>query len=89
MAVVHIPEEEAAKDLKSLLARALRGEDVVIDASSASVRLVPEPKRRTAAEALAILKELPGERAEMDEDFARDVMNFRKRHPESLGSKWK
>ncbi|HEY5331772.1 MAG TPA: hypothetical protein VIJ79_17975 [Acidobacteriaceae bacterium] len=88
MAVLHIPEEEAAKDLKSLLARALRGEQVVIDASSASVRLVPEPKTRTVAEALAILERLPGERAEMDEDFARDVMNFRKCHPESLGSKW-
>jgi hypothetical protein len=88
MAIVHIPEEEAAKDLKSLLVRVLRGENVVIDTSSASVRLVPEPKPRTVAEALAILEQLPGERAEMDEDFARDVMNFRKRHPESLGSKW-
>jgi hypothetical protein len=91
MAVIHIPEEEAAKNLGSLVTRASRGDEIVIDGPSTSARLVANgpPKTRTGAEILEIYDNLPGERGVMDEDFARDVMEFRRRHPESLdSSKW-
>jgi antitoxin (DNA-binding transcriptional repressor) of toxin-antitoxin stability system len=75
MAVIHIPEEEAAKDLGNLLARVTRGDEIVIDGATTSVRLIPEgsPKGRTGAEMLAILNSLPGERAVIDDDFAADI----------------
>jgi hypothetical protein len=91
MAVIHIPEEEASKDLSALLKKVALGDEVVIDGAATSARLIQEkiPRGRTVAQMRAILESLPGERGYMDEDFARDVLNFRKRHPESLdGSKW-
>jgi hypothetical protein len=91
MAVIHIPEEEAAKNLKSVLARAELGEDIAIDGSNSSFRLVPSTRRspRSGTEILKMFADLPGERGIMDEDFARDVRSFREGHPESLdSSKW-
>jgi antitoxin (DNA-binding transcriptional repressor) of toxin-antitoxin stability system len=91
MAVIHIPEEEATKDLKALLARVAQGDEFVIDGATTSFRLVPSTpmKPRTGAEMLEILANLPGERGVMDEDFARDVRSFREGHPESLdSSRW-
>jgi len=90
MAVIHIPEEEAAKTLSDLIKRVRLGEEFVIDGSNSSARLVADiPRGRTAAEMIAILDKLPGEREVMDEDFARDVRSFRERHSgESLGAKW-
>jgi hypothetical protein len=91
MAVIHISEEEAAKELGSLVKRVSQGDEFVIDGPTSSAKLVPNgpPTARTGAEIIAILEGLPGVRGVMDEDFARDIMDFRKRHPESLdGSKW-
>lgn len=91
MAVIHIPEEEAVKDFGSVLTKHHAGDSIVIDGPNRSLRLVPNysPKPRTGQEILEIYEKLPGERGFMDEDFARDVMDFRKRHPESLdSSKW-
>jgi len=91
MAVIHISEEEAAKNLGSLVTRAAQGDDIVIDGPTSSAKLVAHgrPKPRSGAEILAILESLPGERGVMDADFARDVRQFRENHPESLdGSKW-
>lgn len=91
MAVIHIPEEEAARDLKGLLARTQLGEDIVIDGPTASFRLIQTPpvRPRNGAEILELYRSLPGERGVMDEDFARDVRSFRQGHPESLdSSKW-
>ena len=91
MAVIHIPEEEAAKELGSLINRASRGDEFVIDGPTSSARLVSNGphKARTGAEIIAILDSLPDVSGVMDDDFARDVMEFRKRHPESLdSSKW-
>jgi antitoxin (DNA-binding transcriptional repressor) of toxin-antitoxin stability system len=90
MAVIHIPEEEAAKDLSGLMAKVARGDEIVIKGVSMSARLIPErPKGRTGKEMLEILANLPGERGIMDEDFAPDVRSFRERHREPLDStKW-
>ncbi len=91
MAAIHIPEAEAAKDLRLVLARAEQGEEIVIDSPTASFRLsrATPIKPRSGAEILKAFASLPGERGVMDEDFARDVRSLRERHPESLdSSKW-
>jgi hypothetical protein len=91
MAVIHIPEEEAVKDFDSVLTKHHAGDGIVIDGPASSAKLVANgrPKVRTVADILEIYDNLPGERGVMDEDFARDVLEFRKRHPESLdSSKW-
>ena len=91
MSVVHITEEEAAKNLGSLVTRASQGDEIVIAGPTSSARLISNGPLlgRTGAEIIAILDTLPDVRGVMDDDFARDVMDFRKRHPESLdGSKW-
>jgi hypothetical protein len=91
MAVIHIPEAEAARDLGSLMKKVALGDEIIIDGTTSSARLVLEPKvrLRTVGEALAVLDALPGERAHMDADFARDIRSFRERHAgESLGQKW-
>jgi len=90
MSVIHIPAEEASKDLDDLMSKALRGDEVLIEGSTAYFKLVPHgPIPRTGAEILARIAARPGPRGIMDPDFARDIRSFRERHPESLdGSKW-
>jgi len=90
MAVIHIPEEEAARDLSSLLARVAEGDEIVIEGPHHSARLVFEesPKARSGTEILKILARLP-RRSPVDDEFAHDVMSFRERHSEPLdSSKW-
>lgn len=75
---IHIPEEEAARNLSKVLERALAGEEVLIRHGEKEVRLVPEPKhhgRRTIAESLAILDEIDRTEglAVMDAEFAADM----------------
>jgi hypothetical protein len=82
MALVHISEEEALRDFGAVLTRAKGGEDIMIDAPDVPLMISRRrgPRLRTGEEMLAILKSLPGERGYVDEDFARDVMDFRERH---------
>lgn len=79
MATVHIPENEAARDLPGLLARVRAGEEVVIekDASPAVVlRVASEPRGRLLSDSIALAeahaKELGFEPA-MDPAFASDL----------------
>jgi len=89
MSVIHISEEEAVRDFADVLSHVDEGNGVVIERKDSQLELVPRPRMRTVKESLAILDALPGERGFMDEEFARDVRNFRARHPESLdSSKW-
>ncbi len=90
MAVIHIPEAEAAKDLGSLMKKVALGDEIVIDGASVSARLVPDkPVLRTGAEIRKRLDAMSGPRSVMTPDFADDIRSFRERHPESLdGSKW-
>jgi hypothetical protein len=47
------------------------------------------PILRTVGEAVAMLRQLPGERGVMDEEFARDVRQFREVQAESIdSSRW-
>jgi hypothetical protein len=90
MAVIHIPEEEAAKDLGSLMKKAALGDEILIEGTTENFRLVPDrPRLRTGAEILERLAAIPGSPAVMDTDFANDIRNFRERHAsESFGDKW-
>src|SRR5665213_2421656 len=77
MSVVHISEEEAVRDFAEVLSHIDEGKEVVIERKGSRLELVPKPRMRTVGEARAILASLPGERGVMDEEFARDVRNFR------------
>jgi hypothetical protein len=74
MAIIHIPEE-AAKNFGTLILRVQHGDEIVIEGSNASVRMVMDsrPKARTGAEILELLSKLPGERPVMDDSFADDI----------------
>jgi hypothetical protein len=90
MAVIHIPEEEAAKDLSSLMKKVALGDEILIEGKMANFRLLPDkPRLRTGAEILERLAAIPGPPAVMDEEFANDIRSFRERHAgESFGDKW-
>jgi antitoxin (DNA-binding transcriptional repressor) of toxin-antitoxin stability system len=78
MAVVHIPEAEAARNLAGIMARVYAGEEIVIDSGSLTVAIVPSaiPPRRSVADCIALAKKQEqetGESPALDPDFAADV----------------
>jgi antitoxin (DNA-binding transcriptional repressor) of toxin-antitoxin stability system len=78
MAIVHISENEAARDLSRIMARVAAGEEVIIDNGVLAVALVPSPvpSRRSISDCIALAKEhemSPGETPALDPDFAADV----------------
>lgn len=78
MAVIHISEADAARDLPGLLARVRAGAEIVIesDAHPAAVLRAAEPPRRSIEECIALAKkheEETGEAPVLDPDFAADV----------------
>lgn len=77
MAVIHIPEAEAARDFAGVIARVTAGEEVVIDTEagrSVAIRAVEEPRVRTLSDFVQWREE---HRHLVDEDFARDVEEAR------------
>lgn len=79
MAVTHIAETEAARDLAGLLARVRAGEEIVIERESSPavvLRVADEPRGRLLSESIALAeahaKEL-GYEPRMDPDFAADL----------------
>jgi antitoxin (DNA-binding transcriptional repressor) of toxin-antitoxin stability system len=79
MAVIHIPENEAARDLPGLLARVRAGEEIVIEkeaSPSVVLRVAVEPRGRLLSESIALAeahaKEL-GYEPSMDPEFAADL----------------
>jgi len=78
MAVVHISDTDAARDLAGIMARVCAGEEVIIDNGTLAVALVPSaiPARRTVSECIALAKkheQETGEAPALDPDFAADV----------------
>jgi antitoxin (DNA-binding transcriptional repressor) of toxin-antitoxin stability system len=78
MAVVHISETEAARNLSGLMARVIAGEEVIIDNGVLAVALVPSrvPSRRSISDCIALAKKHEMESDEvptLDPDFAADV----------------
>jgi len=84
MAVIHISESEAARDLANAMARVYAGEEVIIDNGKLTVAMVstPVPPRRSIADCIALLPE--DSTAVIDEGFARDVMEAVEAHREPL-----
>jgi antitoxin (DNA-binding transcriptional repressor) of toxin-antitoxin stability system len=78
MAVIHISEAEAARDLPSLLAQVRAGAEIVIesDARPAAVLKAAVSPRRSISESIALAKrheQETGEAPVLDADFADDV----------------
>lgn len=92
MAVIHISEAEAARDLPALLARVRAGAEVVIesDTQPAAVLRAAEPPRRSISEAIALAeartREL-GYEPVMDAEFAADLEEIvRNRKPRNTSA---
>ena len=84
--VIHISEEEAARDFAGLMARVRAGAEVVIETEGGKLPVAvihsPAPPRRTISECIALLPE--DSTAVMDADFARDVEAAIESHREPL-----
>lgn len=78
MAVIHISEAEAARDLTGIMLRVNAGDEVIIDNGKMAVAMVPMsfPSRRSVSECIALAKnheEETGEAPVLDADFGADV----------------
>ena len=84
--VIHISEEDAARDFAGLMARVRAGAEVVIETEGGKLPVAvihsPAPPRRTISESIALLPE--DSTAVMDADFARDVEAAIESHREPL-----
>jgi len=77
------------KDFGAVLSMLHAGDSIVIEGANRRSRLISDPlfTGKTVAEILTLLPE--HSEGVPDEDFAADVAEFRKRHPESLdASRW-
>jgi hypothetical protein len=76
MAVIHISEKEAARDLPAVLAKVRAGNLVEIDSGSESFAVVAKgdaiPPRRSLDEAIRMSEER-GSRVLLDDDFGDDM----------------
>ncbi len=92
MAIVHISEVEAARDLAGLLAKVRAGEDIRIASGSETFTIVPAEavpvKLRSASEILASLKKR-GSTVTLPPGFADDVEEgIRSHEHETLRNPW-
>jgi hypothetical protein len=91
MATIRISEAEAIRDIAGLLARAYKGEEIVIEKDAASpvvvLRTVVERPMRLLSESLRLAKE-HGSTATLDGGFARDLEAAVNSHPEPLENPW-
>ena len=86
--VIHISEEEAARDFASVLARVRDGAEVVIESDTRAVavlRPAVAPGARLLSESIA-LAEAHGSTATLDRDFSRDLEEIINSHREPLDS---
>ena len=91
MATIRISEAEAIRDIAGLLARAYKGEEIVIEKDAASpvvvLRTVVERPMRLLSESLRLAKE-HGSTATLEGGFARDLEAAVNSHPEPLENPW-
>jgi antitoxin (DNA-binding transcriptional repressor) of toxin-antitoxin stability system len=86
MAVIHISRTDAANDFDGLIARAGKGDEILIESNTCVVaRLLPgdAPRTRLLSESLRILKER-GSTITLDGDFGRDLEEIISSHLEPL-----
>lgn len=88
MATIHIPENEAVRDLPGLLARVRAGEEVVIEkeaSPSVVLRVEPEARGRLLSESIALADVKAsgiGYEPTLNADFAADLEEIiRNRRP--------
>ena len=84
MAVIHISENDASRDLVDAMARAYAGEEVIIDNGRFTVAVVPSvvPPSRSLTACIERLSE--DSTAVIDEGFAQDINEAVQAHRESL-----
>jgi len=90
MATIHISLDQAIDDIKELISRASKGDEIVIeDGSSTLARLVPPngPKMRTLSETLRILEER-GSNVTLDDEFEKDMTDIINSRREPLPNRW-
>jgi hypothetical protein len=89
MATIRITEAEAIRDIAGFLARAHRGEEIVIGDAAHTVVLhrTGENSVRRLSESLRLAKE-HGSTATLDGGFARDLEAVIHSHPEPLKNPW-
>lgn len=90
MATIRISEAEAIRDIAGLLARAHRGEEIVIEKDatpSLVLRTIIERPMRRLSESLRLAKE-HGSAATLDGGFGRDLEAVVNSHPEPLENLW-
>ena len=93
MAVIHISEAEAARDLAGVLNRVAAGEEIQIDKDASSFKIVSvgeqqKDKPRLLSEILAAMKLHPYEGV-LDDQFGNDVEEGIRLHEhESLRDPW-
>jgi antitoxin (DNA-binding transcriptional repressor) of toxin-antitoxin stability system len=85
MAVIHVTEEEAARELASLIDRVKAGEEVRIDRGSETVAVLqspePGPKMWTISEAIR-RAEARGSTVTLDDQFGDDMEEIIRRNSE-------
>jgi antitoxin (DNA-binding transcriptional repressor) of toxin-antitoxin stability system len=87
--IIHISEEEAARDFAALLVRVRAGAEVVIEHNSQPVAVVhpTPPVRRSISESIALAKEHAkklGYTPTLDAGFAADLEDVINSHREPL-----
>ena len=94
MATVRITEAELARDVRAVLEKIERGNEVVIereDHRPVAVMKQPQPVGRKISECISLAKayeEKLGYAPVPDEDFAKDVQAGIEAHQESLRNVW-
>jgi antitoxin (DNA-binding transcriptional repressor) of toxin-antitoxin stability system len=89
MAVLHMTEDEIAKDFAAVMEKVRQGSEVIVEHNHQPVAVLrpADPPRRTASEVLALMPK--DSTAVMDADFARDVLEGIESRAEPLdSSKW-
>lgn len=89
MAVIHISEEEAARDLTALIDKVRAGEQVRIDRGAESFAVVPvTPKRTWTTEDAVRQSEARGNHVTLDDDFADDMEEIMRLNREDRFEEW-
>ena len=88
MAAMHIPLEELSADTQALLEQAKERGELFIDGHGVNFKISRLPGR-TAAEALAIMRNLPEANVEVDDEWSNDMNEIiALRHTETHRDPW-
>jgi antitoxin (DNA-binding transcriptional repressor) of toxin-antitoxin stability system len=86
VAVIHISEAEAARDLPALLAKVRSGEEVHIATNASTIALTAEPRKKSLSEAIRLAEERD-EDVTLDDQFSNDLDAVIKNHEHEAGSR--